>query len=198
MNTQSHAIVNLWLLKKLPFSKGDDESAAHLSIVSGAVLPDIPIFIFFIWYTLVEPSSQERVWREIYYREDWQIFFNLFNSIPIYLLAAFLAWYYSKKRFFLFCLSNLLHFLEDFFLHMEDAHANFYPLWDYRFYSGISYWDSRGFGEYVSVTEAIVVLIISISLFRHLNTRWGKTLLVSANVFSFGSHAIWKLIFLIF
>ena len=195
MNTQSHAVINLFLLRRLRWCNTGNKGNLHLPIVVGAILPDLPVFFFFAWYSLIDPTPQDIIWRSLYFDEKWQLFFNLFNSIPIYTLLALTAYYFSRRKLFIFSLANLLHFVEDFFLHMEDAHDHFFPLSNYRFNSAISYWDSEGYGHYVASLEAIIVVVLSVFLFKKLKRWWGKTLLILANLFSFGSHAMWSFIF---
>lgn len=200
MNTPSHVLLNLFLLRRR-FEKrpGQVENLQveklNEAIVLGSILPDLPMFFFFVWYVWIFPTSQLKIWGSLYFREDWQMLFNFFNSIPIFLVLAGLAYYFSKPRFFVFCVANLLHFAEDFFVHQEDGHAHFFPLSDYKFMSPISYWDSRSFGHYFSIFEAFLILVLSFYVFKYLKTWWGKTLLILVNVFSFGNHIFWYFIF---
>jgi hypothetical protein len=58
LNTQSHAILNFFLLR---WSLGERISRLkriNTVLFSGALLPDLPIFSFFFWYTLVEQTPQ--------------------------------------------------------------------------------------------------------------------------------------------
>ncbi|MBI4379060.1 MAG: hypothetical protein HY578_08200 [Nitrospinae bacterium] len=196
MNTQNHAIVNLFIIRKLGGTRIAKDRGVNISIVTGSILPDIPIIIFFAWNTWIVPSPQDTIWRILYFQNNWQWFFNIFNSIPLFLIIAGISYYLSRTGLLIFCLANLLHFVEDFFLHMEDAHAHFFPLSNYKFISPISYWDPRGFGIYLSIVESVITLIISLFVFKYLQFRWGKVLLIIANIFSFGSHVMWYFIFL--
>jgi len=184
MNTQSHAIINLFILRKLFKKKVDKLKHFNLIVVLGSILPDVPMFFFFIWYTFIVPTAQRTIWNTLYFSDSWQMLFNLFNSIPIFLGIALFAYWFSKTRLFIFCLANLLHFVGDFFVHQEDAHAHFFPLSNYKFISPISYWDRSSGGAWFSVVEAIIILIISIFLFKHIKTWWGKALLIGANILS--------------
>lgn len=174
MNTQSHAVINLYILRRVAGEKILKEKGANAVILLGSLLPDLPIFFFFGWYTWIDPKRQDEIWRTLYFDPGWQILFNSFNSIPIFLAILIAAWSFGLTRMLLFSSASLLHFLEDFFIHMEDAHAHFFPLSDYKFISPVSYWDSNGFGYYVSIIEAALVLLVSFFLFRSLKTWWGK------------------------
>jgi hypothetical protein len=58
LNTQSHAILNFFLLR---WSLGERISGLkriNTILFSGALLPDLPIFLFFFWYILVEQTPQ--------------------------------------------------------------------------------------------------------------------------------------------
>jgi len=195
MNTQSHAILNLFLLRKIFKEKINKVKNINTIIVFGSILPDIPMFFFFFWYTFVVPTAQQTIWRTLYFTEGWQTLFNLFNSIPIFLIIAGLAYYFSKTRLFIFALANLLHFVEDFFVHQEDAHAHFFPLSNYKFSSPISYWNSSGYGAYFSMIETIVILVLSIYLFKQIKTWWGKALLIGANVVTLFHGIVMGIIF---
>jgi len=184
MNTPSHAILNLFILRKLFKKKVDKVKHFNLIVVLGSILPDLPMFFFFLYYTFINKVPQMEIWHTLYFTESWQVVFNLFNSIPIFLVIALLAYKFSKTRLFVFCLANLLHFVGDFFVHQEDAHAHFFPLSNYKFMSPISYWDRSSGGTTFSIIEAMVILVISIYLFKHIKTWWGKALLIGANVFS--------------
>lgn len=195
MNTQSHAIINLYLLRKVAKKMEVDEKGIDTIVVLGAILPDVPIFFFFGWYSFVDPKKQQEIWRTLYFDPGWQAFFNLFNSIPIFLALLFVAWKFKLTRLLFFSISCLLHVLEDFFIHMEDAHAHFYPFSNYKFMSPVSYWDTGGFGYYVSMIETTIVLVVSLLLFRHIVSWWGKGLILTANISLLGSHTLWRFIF---
>jgi hypothetical protein len=167
-------------------------------IVLGSISPDIPVFFFSFWYMWIVPKPQLMIWGSLYFREDWQIVFDLSHSIPIFLVLTGLAYYFSMPRLFTFSIASLLHAPPDFFLHREDAHAHFFPLSSYKFISPISYWDSRYFGHYFYIFEALVVLALSFPVFRYLKTWWGKILLILANFTLLGGPIFWFLMFSLF
>lgn len=199
MNTQSHAIVNLFLLNKaFAGTTIEHQNNINIPIVLGSILPDLPIVFFFVWYTWIVPTPQRVIWGTLYFTKTWQMFFDLFNSIPLYLLLAISAYLLSQKTVLIFALANLLHFVEDFFVHQEDGHAHFFPLSDYKFMSPVSYWDSRYFGQYFSTFELIVTLVLSVCIFRYVTSWWGKGALILANLFLIFNHSLWFMIFSLF
>jgi hypothetical protein len=195
MNTQSHAILNLFLLRKTLEKKPIPVNHLNSIIVSGSILPDIPIFFFTFWYRWMVPTPHRIIWKTLYFREDWQMLFNLFHSFPIFLILIGLAYYFSKPRLWIFFMASLLHFSEDFFVHQEDGHAHFFPLSSYKFISPISYWDPGSFGQYFYIFESLLLLVVSFPVFRYIKTGWGKVLLVLANASLWGGPVFWHFVF---
>ena len=80
MTTHSHAILNIALLSKR------DKPFLHRYAFIGAVLPDLPLFIFFIVESVIRKTPQRELWGSVYFTEAWQNFFDIFNSIPLILI----------------------------------------------------------------------------------------------------------------
>lgn len=91
-------------------------------------------------------SSEKLIWSEHYFQPDWQLFFDVFNSIPIALTIIALCYYFGLRLVMLIAASALLHMLCDLPLHHDDAHRHFLPLTNWRFESPLSYWDPKHFG----------------------------------------------------
>ena len=66
MNTPSHYILNLALLGKTIDSKN------NMAIAIGAILPDIPIFIFYFVAKYIYKLPESKIWSEAYYEPFWQ------------------------------------------------------------------------------------------------------------------------------
>jgi len=198
MNTQSHAILTFYLVRKMIGKGAQQVRHLHGSIFTGAIFPDIPIYLFFAWYTLVDPTPQKVIWNELYFRPGWQHLFSAFHSFPIWIACLGISWAWKKQEALYFSLSALLAAAEDFFLHHDDGHAHFFPFSDYRFVSPVSYWDPAHYGVYASIVELILVLLASVWVFHQLKTRWGKWILALSVAMMFANHALWVFLFSFF
>src|SRR5918996_1226720 len=85
MNTPAHAMLNLALLGRR------DRPERALPILLGSVLPDVPIFLFYVWVRLVQGMPDARIWTEIYFQPGWQALFDLFHSLPLILIGLAVA-----------------------------------------------------------------------------------------------------------
>lgn len=172
MNTPSHAIINLFLLGKQSLPQ------ANLSIFVGAILPDIPIFLFYGWAKLIARQSEKQIWSETYYKPFWQNIIAIFHSIPLALAGWLISDYLNWQSLEILFISLVLHSLGDLPVHNDDAHRHFFPLTNYRFISPISYWDRKHHGAIVSLIELSLVLLATIPVFQFLHSGIGKTLLI--------------------
>ena len=195
MNTQSHAILTFYLVRRFLDEKTTRLKGLHPLLFTGAVFPDIPIYLFFFWYTFIQPTPQMTIWNDLYFRADWQLFFSPFHSLPIWGISIVWAWVIKKTEIALFTLSGFLASMEDFLMHHDDGHAHFFPFTGYRFASPISYWDPAHYGRIVSVVEIGLVLAASVWIFQKLKTRWGKGLLVITVLTLIATNSIWALFF---
>ncbi|MGK0209093.1 MAG: hypothetical protein ACI83O_000358 [Patescibacteria group bacterium] len=197
MNTQSHAIMNLAIMRKF-FTNADSIKHFNSLVVLGSILPDVPMFIFFIYYAFIVGAPQQQIWNELYFTPSWHVFFDLFNSIPIFLIICLLAYYYQKRGLLAFGLANLLHFAGDFFVHQIDGHAHFYPFTMWKFISPVSYWDPAHHGVLFSLFETALVIACSVYLFRFIKKRWSRVALVLVNVLNITNYLIWYVVFNVF
>jgi len=198
VNTQSHAILTTVLVRLGLQEKVATVKYLNPLLVAGALTPDLPLFVFFFWFSFFDPHSQVAIWNECYYYPGWQIAINAFHSFTIWGFLALLLWWLRKLPAALFSLAALLASAEDFLLHSDDAHAHFWPLTDYRFNSPVSYWDPEFHGAIASLGEIMVVLLAALWLWPRVATTWGKLLLLAGVVTLMGSHGIWSLIFTVF
>ena len=178
MNSPSHAILNLALLGHL-------SPEANLAIVVGAVLPDLPIFGFYVWAKRIEGLPEREIWREAYYRPQIQNLVAIFHSIPLALMAWFLASQGGWEVAQMVCLSCVLHSLGDLPVHNDDAHRHFFPFSNYRLISPISYWDPKHYGSVVAAIEFLLVSIATVWGFPRVQFWLGKGLMVAVNLFYF-------------
>ena len=82
------------------------------------------------------------------------------NSLPIILVGFLLCFYKKWKAGMLLFASMILHVLLDFPVHTDDAHAHLWPLSDWKFDSGISYWNSSQGGNIVGVIESVIAIVL--------------------------------------
>ena len=177
MTTQSHAILNIAFLSK----RG--QPSLHPYAFLGAVIPDIPIFIFFAVETLIFQTSQREMWGSRYFMEAWQNFFDVFNAVPLILILLGIGYYLMhSERVTIVAWSMLIHCVFDFLTHHDDGHHHLFPLSDFIFASPISYWDSSHHAGVFRVVECVVILAASVYLFPRLKTGLGRGVLVIINV----------------
>ena len=177
MTTQSHAILNLAFLSKRgkPF--------LHSYACLGAVIPDLPIFLFFAVESFILRTPQREMWGSRYFMEAWQNFFDIFNSVPLILIVLGIGYFLMhSERLTVVAWSMLIHCVFDFITHHDDGHHHFFPLSDFIFASPVSYWDREHYAGIFAPIERLVILGASIYLFPRLKTRLGRVVLVAINV----------------
>ena len=168
MNTPAHLVVNLAVLG------GGTRGRFTREIVAGAILCDLPMVLFFAWETLVEGSSQAFIWGHAYFEAGWQLFFDLFNSIPLALIGLLAALAARRAGVALLFASVLLHTLLDLPLHHDDGHGHFWPLSDWRFESPVSYWDAAHHGAWGALLESVLVVLCCGVLWQRARRAWQR------------------------
>ena len=198
MNTPAHAIANLLLL-----GRRQDKHAA-LAVTAGSLLPDLPILWFYFQEKVLRGTPEMVIWRESYYREGWQVFFDLFNSLPILGLLFSAVWWFESQRsraypgldgarpLSLLFAGMAVHALCDLPLHNDDGHRHFWPLSDWRFENPISYWDPEHYGLWTVLAEIALVTVGSIWLYRFYRERWGRILvaLIGASYLAYIAYVL--------
>ncbi|MDQ6960360.1 MAG: hypothetical protein Q9M27_04960 [Mariprofundaceae bacterium] len=164
MNTPAHAIINLLLFPK---QKREKHS---LAIIVGAVLPDAPMLVFYLWERF-SGLSERAIWRDAYFDPGWQAVFNTFHSFPLLGLACFAAWWFGRTSLTVFFASMFLHSCFDFPFHHSDAHQHFFPFSNWQFHSPVSYWEPAYHGQIVGSIELIVVVAGGAWLLRTAESR---------------------------
>ncbi|WP_175561219.1 hypothetical protein [Hydrococcus rivularis] len=81
MNTPSHYILNLAFLGKAIAPN------ANVAITLGAILPDLPIFAFYIVAKFFCKMPEHQIWSQAYYKPFWQNLIALFHSFPVAAIA---------------------------------------------------------------------------------------------------------------
>lgn len=126
----------------------------------GAILPDASMFLFYGYQKFVG-STESDIWNTLYFTDHWQWFFDIFNSIPVFLLIAVLAYWRKQRMLFLVSASAFVHVLFDLPVHNDDAHRHFLPISNWRFISPVSYWDPKHFGVYTMCIEFLLSILAS-------------------------------------
>ena len=153
MDTGAHIICNLVVQSR------SSESRIFAAVLVGAVLPDLPIMLFYAWESLVMNSAESEIWSELYFKPGWQNFFDTFNSLPLIVVLLALGIYFKKQLVSVLALSMALHVLLDLPFHHDDAHRHFFPFSDWRFFSPVSYWDPKFHGDVMHIVQITIVII---------------------------------------
>ncbi|MEM9451791.1 MAG: hypothetical protein AAGA75_25135 [Cyanobacteria bacterium P01_E01_bin.6] len=151
--------------------------AIQLAIVTGAILPDIPIFVFYFVEKILRKTPERIIWSQVYFQENWQNFIDVFNSLPLMVLGlAISIWGKSTVVIALF-ISMMLHIAGDLPLHHDDAHRHFLPFSNWRFISPVSYWDPRHYGNIVVPLEILAVIVSCVVLFLSYDSLSARALI---------------------
>ena len=153
MDTGAHIICNLVVQSR------SSESRVFAAVLIGAMLPDLPIMLFYAWESLVMNSAESEIWSELYFKPGWQNFFDTFNSLPLIVVLLALGTYFKKQLISVLALSMALHVLLDLPFHHDDAHRHFFPFADWRFFSPVSYWDPKYHGDIMHIVQIVIVII---------------------------------------
>jgi hypothetical protein len=163
MNTPSHAILNLAVLMQV-------QPEAATPIICGAVLPDVPMFVMYLWAKQVRRQSERQIWEDTYWTPFWQRINHGFHSIPLHLVGMGLGYLAGCTWAEFLFLSAVCHALGDLPIHNHDAHRHFFPFSNYRFISPLSYWDPQHHGKTVAFVEKVLVLVATIYLFPRVDS----------------------------
>ena len=184
LNTPAHLVLNLAILGRL----APERERVAGWIVSGALLPDLPMFAFFVWQRWVRGATQSEIWDVAYFEPGWQHLFDAFNSVPIFAALGLIALAMRRSGPAWLCASVLLHALGDAFLHREDGHRHLWPLSPWRFESPVSYWDPTHHGNLGAGFETVVVLMSTAVLWKDA-PRSGRIALAFLSAVSLGGWA---------
>ncbi len=165
MNTPAHLVLSALLLGR------GERRGLWLPITAGALLPDLPMVGFYAYQRVVLENPERTIWSQIYFEPGWQVFFDLFNSLPLIAIGLLVAWRFRSRAWFAFFLSIGLHCIVDLVVHHDDAHAHLFPISSWHFRSPVSYWDPRFYGQIFAVAEAAFVLVGCAFLVRRSSPR---------------------------
>ncbi len=177
MNTPGHYILNLAILGKTIAPEN------NLAIALGAILPDIPIFIFYFVAKYIYKLPASKIWSEAYYEPLWQNIIALFHSIPVAIIGAIVFYYLDWQPGMILCISMICHDLLDLPVHNHDAHRHFFPFSNYRFISLFSYWDVNHYSKYVAFIEMALVLAVNPLVISLLKSPITKGIVIAIDFF---------------
>jgi len=181
MNTPTHSLLALVLLAK----KGDRKR--NIAVLCGSLIPDLAIFLWAPYQSIVNGVSGEELWRDLYFQAPMQNLIAWFNSVPIYGVLALIGYLgrgklWGKLMLF-FSLAALLHIATDLPVHAEDAYRHFWPVSDWKFESPLSYWDVDHHARWVSALEILLALFCMVFLWRRFSALWVKILLAVISMY---------------
>lgn len=176
MNTPTHLLTSVVLLARPGAPK------RNMAVIFGALVPDLSIYILFVWAKFIVQVPEHEIWRQLYWQEPWQTMSALSNSLLLYAtLLAFGLWR-TWPLAAVVGASALCHLALDFPFHASDAHRHFWPISDWRFHSPLSYWDSSHHGDLVSAIELAMALTFMWIIYRRFEGIWVRAALAVALV----------------
>jgi len=171
----THTLLALAVLSKI----GDRKR--NFAIFSGSAIPDIAIYLWAPYQSIVNGVSGEDMWRVLYFEAPMQNLIAWFNSVPIYTLMAIIGFSARTKTWgklmLFFALAALIHMATDLPVHAEDAYRHFWPLSDWRFYSPFSYWDINHHANWVSKIDVAIAFGSIAILWQRFAMRWCRNML---------------------
>lgn len=145
----------------------------------GGILPDLPMYVIISGLRL-QGESLDRIFREIYWENWWQIANAVGHNFWLWTITAFICLALLKTGsgvreefrhgtlaawIFALSASALIHSVIDFLCHRNDAHMHFWPVTQWRFRSPVSYWDPAHYGQWFGLFEAGLGIFLAILLF---------------------------------
>lgn len=174
MNTPAHLIIGA-----AAFSR-PNAWAINLAALLGAFAPDASLYFLVAWHRFVRDTPFQVIFDQLYFSPAWQAVFAVDNSFFVWGGLLALGFAFRSAVLKVFSGAGLLHIALDFPLHHDDGRPHFWPLSDWVFESPISYWDSRAYGEYVSVLEVGLCVLLLLVLWRRFSGRITRGLILLA------------------
>ncbi len=174
MNVPAHLIFGA-----AAFGKPDNWRIT-LAAVLGSFAPDVSLFVMAGWALFVSGVDPAIVFGEYYFSDGWQGVFAVDNSFIFWGMALLAAVWGKRPVLIAFAGAGLMHLGFDFLLHNSDARIQFWPLTDWKFYSPVSYWDTRYYASIVSPIELGLTLLLAFFMFRRFTGRLARVMIVIA------------------
>ncbi len=181
MNTQTHIIMGAALFgRNIP-------KRAWIGALGG-FLPDIPMIAIVLGLKIA--GTPDRVlFGEMYWQNWWQVTnaighnFWLWGgllALAVFMreritasVAAIEGWTMTSV-----CAgSALLHVAIDFLCHREDAHMSLWPVTRWKFMSPVSYYDPEHYGQWFTLFEAGLGVVLAVLLFRRFHNLFVRVAL---------------------
>lgn len=176
MITPSHLIYNWAAAKALDQKLGEDKSRLH-GFLLGGILPDIPAYTFFVFYTFIAGASQNEMWDVLYFDSPFSVFITLSHSFLLWPAVLLIGYVFRKEIIMWLGAGAMMHSVIDFLVHNDDAYMHFWPLSEWKFMSPISYWDPSHYGNIVGTVDTVLILLLLWWFSRNL-TNWKQRSLV--------------------
>ena len=189
MITPGHMVMELAILGR----KGRPGNS--IPILLGAILPDLSIIGYYIYQRFFEGTPELMIWSIVYYFPKWQNLFDIFHSIPIFLLLAYITLRIKWERVSVFFAGALMHCVVDLPLNSEGAHRHLYPLNNWRLDSPIPYWDPRNFNMVGVMIEIGIVFAAGYWLLLKAEQLWVKNLVKTVWAF-YVVGSLWMYLYL--
>lgn len=173
--TPTHLLVGAALFAKP--AKEPRQKWRNAAILFGALLPDLSIFVLFFYARVFAGISEQELWSVTYWSEPWQTFNKMGNSFVVFAVLGALAVVIQQRWLLALALAALAHLMLDFPVHADDAHVHFWPVTEWRFYSPISYWDPRHFGDIFFMLEIAFGVALTVLLWRRFKGRVTRAVL---------------------
>ncbi|MCF6310897.1 MAG: hypothetical protein L3J39_00450 [Verrucomicrobiales bacterium] len=161
MNTPAHGIISLMML-----DHGKGNKNLTLPIALGAILPEAPIFLFWLIQKFILSKPEAWIWSLTHDRPAWQLSVDLLNSLPIILIALLITLWIKHSWLIAFFASAALHLLCDLPFHGKEAWQHWLPFKHWQLDDCISYQQSATGESWHFFTEIALVLIGSLYLIR--------------------------------
>ena len=189
MNTPAHLVFGLSAFGR------PDSGKVTAGALAGALIPDASLYLLSVWHLWILGTPAQTVFGELYFSESWQAIFRVDNSFVVWGLLLSVAIMAKSRWAIALCGAALLHLLLDFPFHNDDARSHFWPITNWKFVSPVSYWDPAHFGSIVSVAELLLVLGLSVWLWRRFTGGWMRGLIGLLASLQIAPVVIWALMF---
>ncbi len=175
MITPSHLIYSWALAKKTSQKPANPaEKLRVVAFILGALLPDIPVYVFFLVCGVLLGYGHDLLWNDMYFNSKWSVAFTLSHSLLLWPLLYLVARYKQWFVVLWIAISAIFHIMVDFCVHTVDAYQHFWPLSDWRFMSPLSYWDRAAYGQYVGLLDGFIVLGLLVWLFSRYEQSYAR------------------------
>ena len=164
MNTPTHLLVT-----GVVFTQ-KNAWRVNAAALTGAIVPDVFIYLLYVWARLIRGLPEMVIWRDVYWQEPWQMLGAISNSVPLYAAVFAIGLWRRWTLVSIFAGAALLHMAMDFFVHHDDAHRHFWPFTDWKFRSPVSYWDPAHYGGVFALFEASLGIACVLLLWRRFDS----------------------------